>query len=141
MNEKKTSKKAGYPNIKSQESAIEESEKTLADLKEAVSKAQEQIEKALPVIAEARVLKTKMEAAMPNLTEKKEALELAKKENQTAQKDVEENARNIKKWESETEKANHALKTTKEEIAKQKQMLREATKAAELAWEKEKSKT
>jgi hypothetical protein len=42
------------------------------------------------------VLKTKMEAAMPNLTEKKEALELAKKENQTAQKDVEENARNIK---------------------------------------------
>mgnify|MGYP002678250370 CR=1 FL=1 len=128
-------------NIKSQESAIEESEKTLANLKEAVSKAQEQIEKALPVIAEARVLKTKMEAAMPNLTEKKEALELAKKENQTAQKDVEENARNIKKWEDETEKANHALKTTKEEIAKQKQMLREATQAAELAWEKEKSKT
>ena len=128
-------------NIKSQESTIEESEKTLANLKEAVSKAQEQIEKALPVIAEARVLKTKMEAAMPNLTEKKEALELAKKENQTAQKDVEENARNIKKWEAETEKANHALKTTKEEIAKQKQMLREATQAAELAWEKEKSKT
>ena len=128
-------------NIKSQESAISESEKTLANLKEAVSKAQEQIEKALPVIAEARVLKTKMEAAMPNLTEKKEALELAKKENQTAQKDVEENARNIKKWEAETEKANHALKTTKEEIAKQKQMLREATQAAELAWEKEKSKT
>ena len=82
-----------------------------------VSKAQEQIEKALPVIAEARVLKTKMEAAMPNLTEKKDALELAKKENQTAQKDVEENARNIKKWEAETAKANHALKTTKEEIA------------------------
>ena len=128
-------------NIKSQESAISESEKTLANLKEAVSKAQEQIEKALPVIAEARVLKTKMEAAMPNLTEKKEALELAKKENQTAQKDMEENARNIKKWEDETEKANHALKTTKEEIAKQKQMLREATQAAELAWEKEKSKT
>ena len=128
-------------NIKSQESAISESEKTLANLKEAVSKAQEQIEKALPVIAEARVLKTKMEAAMPNLTEKKEALELAKKENQTAQKDVEENARNIKKWEAETAKANHALKTTKEEIAKQKQMLREATQAAELAWEKEKSKT
>mgnify|MGYP000304341646 CR=1 FL=1 len=128
-------------NIKSQESAISESEKTLANLKEAVSKAQEQIEKALPVIAEARVLKTKMEAAMPNLSEKKEALELAKKENQTAQKDVEENARNIKKWEADTEKANHALKTTKEEIAKQKQMLREATQAAELAWEKEKSKT
>ena len=128
-------------NIKSQESAIEESEKTLANLKEAVSKAQEQIEKALPVIAEARVLKTKMEAAMPNLTEKKEALELTKKENQTAQKDVEENARNIKKWEAETEKANLALKTTKKEIAKQKQMLREATQAAELAWEKEKSKT
>ena len=128
-------------NIKSQESAISESEKTLANLKEAVSKAQEQIEKALPVIAEARVLKTKMEAAMPNLTEKKEALELAKKENQTAQKDVEENARNIKKWEAETAKANHTLKTTKEEIAKQKQMLREATQAAELAWEKERSKT
>ena len=128
-------------NIKSQESTISESEKTLANLKEAVSKAQEQIEKALPVIAEARELKTKMEAAMPNLTEKKEALELAKKENQTAQKDVEENARNIKTWEAETEKANHALKTTKEEIAKQKQMLREATQAAELAWEKEKNKT
>ena len=128
-------------NIKSQESAIDESEKTLTSLKEMVSKAQEQIEKALPVIAEARVLKTKMEAAMPNLTEKKEALELAKKENQTAQKDVEENARNIKKWEAETAKANHALKTTKEEIAKQKQMLREATQAAELAWEKERSKT
>lgn len=83
-------------NIKSQESAISESEKTLASLKEAVSKAQEQLEKALPVIAEARALKTKMEAAMPNLKEKKEALELAQKENQTTQKDVEENARNIK---------------------------------------------
>lgn len=82
-------------NIKSQESAIDESEKTLASLKEAVSKAQEQLEKALPVIAEARALKTKMEAAMPNLKEKKEALELAQKENQTALKDVEENTRNI----------------------------------------------
>ena len=128
-------------NIKSQESAISESEKTLASLKEAVGKAQELLEKALPVIAEARALKTKMEAAMPNLKEKKEALELAKKENLTAQKDVEENARNIKKWEAETEKANLALKTTKEEIAKQKQVLHEATQAAELAWEKEKSKT
>ncbi len=128
-------------NIKSQESAIDESEKTLASLKEAVSKAQEQLEKALPVIAEARALKTKMEAAMPNLKEKKEALELAQKENQTAQKDVEENARNIKKWEAETEKANLALKTTKEEIAKQKQVLHEATQAAELAWETEKNKT
>lgn len=128
-------------NIKSQESAIDESEKTLASLKEAVSKAQEQLEKALPVIAEARALKTKMEAAMPNLKEKKEALELAQKENQTAQKDVEENARNIKKWEAETEKANLALKTTQEEIAKQKQVLHEATQAAEQAWEKEKSKT
>lgn len=128
-------------NIKSQESAIDESEKTLACLKEAVSKAQEQLEKALPVIAEARALKTKMEAAMPNLKEKKEALELAKKENQTAQKDVEENARNIKKWEAETEKANLALKTTKEEIAKQKQVLHEATQAAEQAWEREKNKT
>ena len=128
-------------NIKSQESAIDESEKTLASLKEAVSKAQEQLEKALPVIAEARALKTKMEAAMPNLKEKKEALELAQKENQTAQKDVEENARNIQKWEAETEKANLALKTAKEEIAKQKQVLHEATQAAEQAWETEKNKT
>ena len=128
-------------NIKSQESAIDESEKTLASLKEAVGKAQEQLEKALPVIAEARALKTKMEAAMPNLKEKKEALELAQKENLTAQKDVEENARNIQKWEAETEKANLALKTTKEEIAKQKQTLQKTTQAAELAWETEKSKT
>lgn len=128
-------------NIKSQESAISESEKALASLKEAVSKAQEQQEKALPVIAEARALKTKMEAAMPNLKEKKEALELAQKENQSAQKDVEENARNIQKWEAETEKANLALKTTQEEIAKQKQVLHEATQAAEQAWEKERNKT
>ena len=128
-------------NIKSQESAISESEKALASLKEAVSKAQEQQEKALPVIAEARALKTKMEAAMPNLKEKKEALELAQKENQTALKDVEENARNIQKWEAETEKANLALKTAKEEIAKQKQVLHEATQAAEQAWEKERNKT
>ena len=128
-------------NIKSQESAIDESEKTLASLKEAVSKAQEQLEKTLPVIAEARALKTKMEAAMPNLKEKKEALELAQKENLTAQRDVEENARNIKKWEAETEKANLALKATQEEIAKQKQVLHEATQAAEQAWETEKSKT
>lgn len=128
-------------NIKSQESAISESEKTLTSLKEAVSKAQEQLEKALPVIAEARALKTKMEAAMPNLKEKKEALELAQKENLTAQKDVEENARNIQKWEAETEKANLALKATQEEIAKQKQVLHEATQAAEQAWEKERNKT
>lgn len=128
-------------NIKSQESAISESEKTLTSLKEAVGKAQEQLEKALPVIAEARALKTKMEAAMPNLKEKKEALELAQKENQTALKDVEENARNIQKWEAETEKANLALKTTKEEIAKQKQVLHEATQAAEQAWETERNKT
>lgn len=128
-------------NIKSQESSIDESEKTLASLKEAVSKAQEQLEKALPVIAEARALKTKMEAAMPNLKEKKEALELAQKENLTAQKDVEENTRNIQKWETETEKANLALKTTKKEIAKQKQVLHEATQAAEQAWEKERNKT
>lgn len=128
-------------NIKSQESAISESEKTLASLKEAVSKAKEQLEKALPVIAEARALKTKMEAAMPNLKEKKEALELAQKENQTALKDVEENARNIQKWEAETEKANLALKTTKEEIAKQKKVLHEATQAAEQAWETERNKT
>ena len=128
-------------NIKSQESAISESEKTLTNLKEAESKAQEQLEKALPVIAEARALKTKMEAAMPNLKEKKEALELAQKENLTAQRDVEENARNIQKWEAETEKANLALKTTQEEIAKQKLVLHEATQAAEQAWETERNKT
>ena len=127
--------------IKSKEVGITESEHTLSYLKEVVNKAQEQLEKAMPVIAEARALKTKMEAAMPNLKEKKEALELAQKENLTAQRDVEENARNIKKWEAETEKANLALKATQEEIAKQKQVLHEATQAAEQAWETEKSKT
>ena len=127
--------------IKSKEVGITESEHTLSYLKEVVNKAQEQLEKAMPVIAEARALKTKIEAAMPNLTEKKEALELAQKENLTAQRDVEENARNIKKWEAETEKANLALKATQEEIAKQKQVLHEATQAAEQAWEKEKNKT
>lgn len=127
--------------IKSKEVGITESEHTLSYLKEVVNKAQEQLEKAMPVIAEARALKTKMEAAMPNLKEKKEALELAQKENLTAQRDVEENARNIQKWEAETEKANLALKTTQEEIAKQKQVLHEATQAAEQAWETEKSKT
>ena len=127
--------------MKSKMIGITKSEHTLSYLKEAVNKAQEQLEKALPVIAEARALKTKIEAAMPNLTEKKEALELAQKENLTAQRDVEENARNIKNWEAETEKANLALKTTKEEIAKQKQVLQEATQAAEQAWETEKNKT
>ena len=127
--------------IKSKEVGITESEHTLSYLKEVVNKAQEQLEKAMPVIAEARALKTKMEAAMPNLKEKKEALELAQKENLTAQRDVEENARNIQKWEAETEKANLALKATQEEIAKQKQVLHEATQAAEQAWEKEKNKT
>ena len=127
--------------IKSKEVGITESEHTLSYLKEVVNKAQEQLEKTMPVIAEARALKTKMEAAMPNLKEKKEALELAQKENLTALKDVEENARNIQKWEAETEKANLALKTTQEEIAKQKQVLHEATQAAEQAWETEKSKT
>lgn len=127
--------------IKSKEVGITKSEHTLSYLKEVVNKAQEQLEKAMPIIAEARALKTKMEAAMPNLKEKKEALELAQKENLTAQRDVEENARNIKKWEAETEKANLALKTTKEEIAKQKQVLQEATQAAEQAWETEKNKT
>lgn len=127
--------------IKSKVVGITKSEHTLSYLKEVVNKAQEQLEKTLPVIAEARALKTKIEAAMPNLTEKKEALELAQKENQSAQRDVEENARNIKKWEAETEKANLALKTTKEEIAKQKQTLQKTTQAAELAWETEKSKT
>lgn len=81
--------------IKSKEVGITESEHTLSYLKEVANKAQEQLEKAMPVIAEARALKTKMEAAMPNLKEKKEALELAQKENLTAQRDVEENARNI----------------------------------------------
>ena len=127
--------------IKSKEVGITESEHTLSYLKEVVNKAQEQLEKTLPVIAEARALKTKIEAAVPNLTEKKEALELAQKENLTALKDVEENARNIQKWEAETEKANLALKTTKEEIAKQKQVLHEATQAAEQAWETERNKT
>ena len=127
--------------IKSKEVGITESEHTLSYLKEVVNKAQEQFEKAMPVIAEARALKTKMEAAMPNLKEKKEALELAQKENLTALKDVEENARNIQKWEAETEKSNLALKATQEEIAKQKQVLHEATQAAEQAWETEKSKT
>lgn len=127
--------------IKSKEVGITESEHTLSYLKEVVNKAQEQLEKAMPVIAEARALKTKMEAAKPNLKEKKEALELAQKENLTAQRDVEENARNIQKWEAETEKANLALKATQEEIAKQKQVLHEATQAAEQAWEKEKNKT
>ena len=127
--------------IKSKEVGITKSEHTLSYLKEVVNKAQEQLEKAMPVIAEARALKTKMEAAMPNLKEKKEALELAQKENLTAQRDVEENARNIQKWEAETEKANLALKATQEEIAKQKQVLHKATQAAEQAWETEKSKT
>lgn len=127
--------------MKSKVVGITKSEHTLSYLKEVVNKAQEQLEKTLPIIAEARALKTKMEAAMPNMTEKKEALELAQKENQSAQRDVEENARNIKKWEAETEKANLALKTTKEEIAKQKQVLHEATQVAEQAWEKEKNKT
>ena len=127
--------------MKSKVVGITKSEHTLSYLKEVVNKAQEQLEKTLPIIAEARALKTKIEAAMPNLTEKKEALELAQKENLTAQRDVEENARNIQKWEAETEKANLALKTTKEEIAKQKQVLHEATQAAEQAWEKEKNKT
>lgn len=127
--------------IKSKVVGITKSEHTLSYLKEVVNKAQEQLEKTLPVIAEARALKAKMEAAMPNLKEKKEALELAQKENQSAQRDVEENARNIQKWEAETEKANLALKATQKEIAKQKQVLHEATQAAEQAWETERNKT
>lgn len=127
--------------MKSKVVSITKSEHTLSYLKEVVNKAQEQLEKNTPVIAEARALKTKMEAAMPNLKEKKEALELAQKENLTAQRDVEENVRNIQKWEAETEKANLALKATQEEIAKQKQVLHEATQAAEQAWETERNKT
>lgn len=127
--------------MKSKVVGITKSEHTLSYLKEVVNKAQEQLEKNTPVIAEARALKTKMEAAMPNLKEKKEALELAQKENLTAQRDVEENVRNIQKWEAETEKANLALKATQEEIAKQKQVLHEATQAAEQAWETERNKT
>lgn len=78
--------------MKSKVVGITKSEHTLSYLKEVVNKAQEQLEKTLPIIAEARALKTKIEAAMPNMTEKKEALELAQKENQSAQRDVEENA-------------------------------------------------
>ena len=127
--------------IKGKEVAIQEAERKLATLKDAVVKAQELLDKTLPLIAEARELKTKIEAATPNLKEKKEALDAAQKENLTARKAVEENARNIQKWEAETEKANLALQATQEEIAKQKQVLSLATKNAELAWEAEKAKT
>ncbi len=80
-----------------------------------------------------------MEAAMPNLKEKKEALELAQKENLNWPKEMwRKTPRNIQKWQTETEKANLAYKATQEEIAKQKQVLHEATQAAEQAWAKEK---
>ena len=127
--------------IKGKEVAIQEAERKLATLKEAVTKAQEQLDKTLPLIAEARELKTKIEAATPNLKEKKEALDAAQKENLAARKAMEENARNIQKWEVETEKANLALQATQDKIAKQKQTLSETTQKAEQAWEAEKGKT
>ena len=55
--------------------------------------------------------------------------------------EVERQTQSIQKWEAETEKANLALKATQEEIAKQKQVLHEATQAAEQAWETERNKT
>lgn len=127
--------------IRVKDNAIHESERKLETLKDAAAKAQEQLDKTLPFIAEARALKTKMESATPNLEEKKEAMNLAQKESVAAQKDVMDNARDIQKWEEETAKANLALQTTQDEIAKQKQTLSEATKNAEQAWETEKGKT
>ena len=53
------------------------------------AKAQEQLEKALPVIAEARALKTKMEAAMPNLKEKKEDILIAAEDQAAKLKELE----------------------------------------------------
>lgn len=126
--------------IKSKAVAIAENEKALALLKEAVGKAQEQLDKTLPLIAEARKLKTKIETATPNLKEKEVAMKQAKKESLDAQKAVAENAQNIQKWEAETEKASKALQATQDEIAKQKQKLSEATQTTEKAWETEKSK-
>ena len=127
--------------IQSKEAVIAESEKALALLKEATDKAQEQLDKALPLIAEARKLKTQIETASPTLKEKKEAFDLAEKEKQAAQKAVADNAEDIQKSEMETKKAVLALKTTQDEIAKQKLMLSKATQDAEKAWEAEKAKT
>ena len=127
--------------IKGKETALQEAERKLETLKEGVTKAQEQLDKALPLIAEARELKTKMETATPNLKEKKEAFYLAQKEKDAAQKAMEKNTKDILKWEAETEKANQALQTTQAKIAQQKQVLSEATQAAERAWETEKKKT
>lgn len=128
-------------NIKAKDIAIQEAERKLATLKDAVAQAKEQLDKGLPLIAEARELKTKIETATPNLKEKKEALDAAQKESETARKDVAANAQNIQKWEAETEKANLALKATQDEIEKQKQVLTLATQNAELAWKAEKDKT
>ena len=127
-------------NMRVKEVACQEAERKLETLKEVETKAQEQLDKTLPIIAEARALKTKIEAATPNLKEKKETQDLAQKECLSAQKDVNDNARNIQKWEAETKKANLELKATQDEIAKQKQTLSEATQKAEKAWEAEKGK-
>ena len=127
--------------IRMKDNAIQEAERKLGILKEAVTKAQEQLDKALPLIAEARELKTKMEAVAPNLKEKKEAMDAAQKESEAARNALEENARNIQKWEAETEKASLVLQATQEEIAKQKQTLSAATQKAEKACEAEKGKT
>lgn len=127
--------------IRRKEADIEESGRKLTLLKEAAAKAQEQLDSALPLIAEARALKTRMEAARPNLTEKEETLKLAKRERQTAQKETAENARNIQKWTVETEQANKALQATQAEIEKQKLQLSQATQAAEKTLEAEKEKT
>lgn len=127
--------------IQSKEVAIAESEKALTLFKEAAAKAQEQLDKALPLIAEARKLKTQIETTTPTLKEKKEAFDLAEKEKQAAQKAVADNAQDIQKSEVETKKAALALKATQDEIAKQKQLLSVATQDAEKAWEAEKAKT
>lgn len=127
--------------IRRKEADIEESGRKLTLLKEAAAKAQEQLDSALPLIAEARALKTRMEAARPNLTEKEETLKLAKRERQTAQKETAKNARNIQKWTVETEQANKALQATQAEIEKQKLQLSQATQAAEKTLEAEKEKT
>ena len=84
-------------NMRVKEVACQEAERKLETLKEVVTKAQEQLDKTLPIIAEARALKTKIEAATPNLKEKKETQDLAQKECLSAQKDVNDNARNIQK--------------------------------------------
>ena len=141
INEQEENIQKSSTTIQSKEASIAESEKALALFKEAATKAQEQLDKALPLIAEARKLKTQIETATPTLKEKKEAYNLAEKEKQAAQKAVADNAQDIQKSEEETKKAALALQTTQDEIAKQKQLLSLATQDAEKAWEAEKAKT